>query len=102
MAVAFSTTHTASSRTGLQRQADQFFIRPRTASRDRSSGCTDIRTVKVEPNALAKLLDHVFSEAGIRARDAGLGAGVTLLDAADQGIIDVPLYFGVRSDHLAS
>lgn len=55
---------------------------------------------QVQPDALGERLHVVFGEASVGAGRAGLGAGVALLDAADERIVGLAADLRVGTDHL--
>jgi hypothetical protein len=63
---------------------------------------TQVRTVEVQPDALPKLRNHLFCDAGVRADRACLRTGVTFLQALDQDVVGLPLHVRMSRDNLRS
>src|SRR6185436_11860400 len=71
------------------------------AGHDAAGDAADVGAIEVEADALGQLLHHALRQAGVGTGGAGLGAGVTFLDAADQGVVDLALDSRVGADHFA-
>ena len=100
MPLALLRTHAASLGAGLQRDGDDLLIGARAPRRDCPRCNTNIGAVEVETDTLAKLGDHVLGEASVGAGRAALGAGVALLDTANEGLVGVALNAGMGRDHI--
>jgi hypothetical protein len=101
VALALLSAHLAGGGAELKHLPQDLFIGAGAPRRERAGGSTYIGTVEVEPDALLELLDHLLGEAGIGARGTGLGAGVTFIDAADQGLADAASHIGVGADYVS-
>src|SRR6185369_3014543 len=71
------------------------------AGQDAAGDVADVGAIKVQADTLGQLLHHALRQAGVGAGGAGLGAGITFLDAADQGVVDLALDGRVGADHFA-
>jgi hypothetical protein len=68
----------------------------------RSRGCANVGAVEIEANALPEIGDHLFRQARIRTRRAGLGAIIRLFDELQEPVGRVALNVGVGAYHLAN
>ncbi len=85
----------AGGRARLDHLAQQILIRPGATGSQTSRHLAYVGAIHVEPDALPELIDHLLGQAGVGARDAGLGAGVTFVDAANEGVVHAAFHVGV-------
>jgi len=85
----------------VQHPANDFVVGPCSARRDAAGDITDIGAIQVQPDALDQVLHHILSQTGVGARRAGLGAGVTLFNTADKGVVGASSHVWVRANHLS-
>jgi hypothetical protein len=83
----------------LEHLAKHLLVRSRAPRANRSGNGANVRAIEIQTNALAKILNLILSEARIRARNAHLGARITLFNAIDERVIDVALHIPMRADH---
>lgn len=100
MLLAFVRTHAARRRAGVKHAPDHFVVRAGVPRRHAAGDIADIRAIEIEANALCQRLHAFLREAGVGAGRTGLRAGITLLDAINQGRVGVAAHGGVRADHL--
>src|SRR6185312_4117210 len=81
--------------------AHHFVIGTGAACHDPAGDVANIGAIEIQPDALGELLHHALRQAGVGAGGANLGAGITFLDAADQGVVDLALGGGVGANHFA-
>jgi hypothetical protein len=98
--VAFFGTRSACSCAGLHRRRDNLFVAPGSTNTYGARSQAEVGAVLIQANALAKLVHHIFCQTGICAGDAGLGARVAFLEAADQSLIGVALNLRMGGNHL--
>ena len=96
----FFSAQTTSNGAGLHGSNNRLLVATRAPRSERTSRQTHIGAVKVQPDALSHLRDHLFGETGIRTRGARLGTGVALLNALDQNIIGASGDVGMGSNHV--
>lgn len=98
MARALLSARLTGGRTNLENAPQDLLVGARPPRRQGASGRADIRTVEIETDALPEVLDHLFGQAGIGTGGARLRAGVTIFDAAHQGLAHVALHVGVVAE----
>ncbi|MXO75977.1 hypothetical protein GRI40_12200 [Altererythrobacter aerius] len=96
---AFFCAGPAGSCAGLHGRGNDLLIAAGTANPNCACRDTEVSAILVQPDALAKLVHHVFREAGVSARDACLGARVAFLKAADQRFVGIALDAWMSGDH---
>lgn len=96
--LALVAAHTAGGGAGLQHEADDLLVGAGPPRRHGAGRGAHVGTVRVEADALGELLHRLFPQAGVGAGGTSIGAIVTVLDAADQGVVRVALNMGVRAD----
>nr|WP_281721765.1 hypothetical protein [Nitrosomonas nitrosa] len=79
--------------------AQDLFVRARPARRHGTGHGADVCAVKAKPHTLLQPDSRLFREAGIRARYAGLRAGIALLDTAQQSVQFTSARIGMGTDH---
>lgn len=84
MSTALFLAQTAHIRAGLQHRAQDRVIRAGPSRAERARRGADVGAIEIQPNAPAKLGDPVFSETGVGAGGARLGAIETELDATSE------------------
>jgi hypothetical protein len=98
--VAFVAAQATRCRAGDEHPTNELVIRAGASGSDASCDVADVGAVEIEADALGQLLDHFLGKASVGARGARLGAGIALLDAADQSVVGAPAHVWVRPDHL--
>src|SRR6476659_9756878 len=78
-----------------------FVIETCPAGQDATGDVADVGAIEIQADALGQLVHHALRQAGVGAGSAGLGARITFLDAADQGVVDLALDGRVGADHFA-
>jgi len=101
MVLALGAAHPARVRTRPQNAHDHLLVRAGPSRGDAASSGANVCAVQVQTDALRKVLHLAFSETGIGAGCAYLGAGVAFLDAVDERVVRAPLDMRMRSDHLS-
>jgi hypothetical protein len=79
---------------------DDFLVGARSPCADRSRHYADVRAIEVQTDALRKICDVAFAEAGVRAGRAGLRAAVALLDASQERVVGIAFDVRMRANHL--
>ncbi len=92
VALALLAASLAGKNTSSQHTAKNSFITASAPTTHRACHNAYIGTIKIKSDALGKIFDHVFGQASIGTRRAGLGAVIALLNAADQGAICLALH----------
>lgn len=100
VALAFIAAHTAGLGAGPQHHTNDLLVRAGPAHCHGAGGGAHVGAVEVEADALRELLHRGLTEAGVGAGCTGTGAGVALLDAADQRVVGIASYVPVRANDL--
>jgi hypothetical protein len=102
MTLTFLATQAASCGAHLQHPADDLLVRAGAARGNSAGDVADVGTIQIQTDTLRQVLNIVFSQTRICAGRTYLSAGVALLDASDQLIVDASPHVWMGSDHLMS
>jgi hypothetical protein len=97
---AFFRAARARERADLERRAQHRLVRPGSARSERTRRAAQVRTIRIEANALTQLLDHRLGETSVGARDARLCAREAFVDAANERRAVVAFDVGMRAYYL--
>lgn len=96
--LAFLAAGLAGKEAGLQHTPKHSFIAAGAPAGHCASRDAYVGTIKIEPDALGKIFDHVFGQTGVSTSRAGLGAVIAFFDAAYQGVICPTFHIRMLAD----
>jgi hypothetical protein len=100
MTLTFLATQATNCGAHIQHPADDLLVRAGAASGNCTRSVADVGAVEVQADTLRQVVNIVFGQTCICAGRTHLSAGVALLDASDQRIVDASPHIRMGGDYL--